>query len=104
MVPDERQINTIIEYMEGIPIPTSSYPPRIFEDVTYTKWAAEEILIYILAHNEWTVMKSVENFKKKMKRYLNRAMNRNYGYEIAPIFEIAIRTAEDISDILYAMS
>ena len=104
MVQDERQIRAIIEYMEMIPVPESNFPPKYFDDCAYRRWAAEEILIYILAHNNWTVMKSVENFRKKMKRYLDKAMTRHFGYEIAPIFEAAISTAEDISDLIYSMS
>ena len=104
MTPDERQINAIIEYMENVPIPTSNYPNGAFEDSSYTRWAAEEILIYVLAHHDWSVMKSVENFKKLMNRYSEMSMNTHYGCEIAPIFDIAKRTARDISDIIYAMS
>lgn len=104
MTPDERQINAIIEYMDNVPIPTSNYPDGLFRDHSYTRWAAEELLIYVLAHNDWTVMKSVESFKKKMRHYSEISMNSHYGCDIAPIFDFAMIVANDISDILYAMS
>lgn len=104
MTPDERQINAIIDYMNRVPIPTSSYPVGVFEDCSYTRWAAEEILIFVLAHTDWPVMKSVEIFKKKMSKFSRMASCDNYGCNIAQIFDIAWRTAVDISDIIYAMS
>ncbi len=104
MTPDERQINAIVEYMNGVPIPTSNYPSGVFEDCAYTKWAAEEILIFVLSHTDWTVMKSVEVFKKRMAKYSRLSSCDNYKCNIAHIFDIAWRTAIDISDIIYAMS
>lgn len=97
---DERMINIIIEYMEGIPIPTSSWPQNKFREASYWRSSAEEILTYVLAHPDWSVIRSVEEFREMVGEFMKKATH----YEEATIiFEVAYEAALDISDILMAM-
>ena len=100
MADDERMVNVIIEYMEGVPIPTSSWPANKFRQTAYWRCAAEEILNYVVAHPDWSVIRSVEEFRNMVANFMQKATN----FEDATmIFEIAYETALDISDILMAM-
>lgn len=100
MVSDKRQIRVIIEYLNNFPDPQITWPKKEFERVSTSRWATNEILVFVLSHTDWTVMKSVECFKKKVSRYARRMIRYE---EVSEIFDTAYEVACDISDILNAM-
>lgn len=100
MSDEERQIRAIIEYIEDIGEPQPKWPKVEFEMVSYSKWAAEQILSSALAHPEWSPIRAVEEFKYMV----NSCMRKKLNYpEIELIFQSAYDTATDIGDILMAM-
>lgn len=100
MASDRTIINMIVEYRESLGEPTSSWPEMEFDKVAYSRWAADEIIINILAHTDWTAMRSVEDFRGRVEKYM--CIVTNYS-EANFIFDIAYEVACDIIDILNAM-
>ena len=101
MTEDQRMVNVIREYIATLPDPASSWPNIEFDRMSYTRWAADEILIYVLANPNLSVYHAVEDMKASFEVYMT--MQDMFKYEINFIFEIAYETAEDILDILSAM-
>ena len=88
---ETNMIHAIQEYIFNIGEPES----------IYSRWAADEILRFVLSHLEWTPMRSVEEYKCLVgKRAAIKTNHEDADY----IFEVAYSVACDISDILYAMS
>lgn len=101
MTSDQRMINVIVEYIDNLPEPTSSWPPGYFREASYEKTAANEILATVLAHPEWTVIRSVEEFKDMVSNFSLKA---THYEEVTYMFEVAMEVASNISDILMAMT
>lgn len=97
---DERQIRVIIEYINNLPEPESRWPKREFDKASFTLWAANEILVRVLANRYATPMRTVEEFKCQVGKYAQKPTpydDRSF------IFETAYNVATDISDIIYGM-
>lgn len=101
MSDDQRMINVIVEYIGNLPEPTSSWPPGYFKAASYEKTAANELLAMVLAHPEWTVIRSVEEFKDMVSDFIRKA---TYYEDVTYMFEVAYEVASNISDILMAMT
>ena len=101
MASDERMINIIVEYMEGVPIPTASWPESQFREASYSRSAADEILKFVLAHQEWSVVRSVEEFRGMVTKFMEKP---TYHDDATYVFNVAYRISLDISDILMAMN
>ena len=101
---DDRQVFTIIEYMEGIPNPTPGWPAGLVKDCSYSRCADDEILKENALHPEKSPMRVVKEFETLMSEYAMIANSDHYGKDIADMFEIAWREAINIADILAAMS
>lgn len=97
---DTNMINAIKEYIYNIDEPECWWPKSEFNRVSYKKWAANEVLIFVLSHTDWTPTRSVEEFKYAMAKYMYKP---TYQQDVTEIFSIAYETADDISDILTAM-
>lgn len=100
MVSDERMINIIIEYMEGVPVPTSTWPESKFREASYSRSAADEILQFVLEHQEWSVVRSVEEFRSMVMKFMEKP---TYNDDATYVFNVSYRVSLDISDILMAM-
>ena len=101
MTNDEHMIRVLIEYIEDIGEPNSNWPTHDFEKVSYSRWAAEQILATILAHPEWTPMRSVEEFKNLVGKFASKPTHKT---DATFIFRTAYDVATDVSDIFYAMT
>lgn len=98
---ETKMIHAIEEYLFDLGEPEPGWPTKEFERVAYSRWAADEILRFVLSHLDWTPMKSVEVFKCQVGKYAQVKTNHE---DADYIFEIAYHVASDISDILYAMN
>lgn len=97
---DRTAINMIVEYRENLGEFISSWPEIEFDRVAYSRWAADEIIMHILSHTDWTPMKAVLDFKGIVEQYM--CIPTNFS-EANFIFDIAYDVACDIVDILVAM-
>jgi hypothetical protein len=93
-------INVIREYIACQNDPLPRWPEMEFDKTSYSRWAATEVLVHVLSHPEWTVIRSVEDIND---RFLKYACDTFHISEANFIFEIAHETASNILDILYAM-
>lgn len=91
-------VHVIIEYIASIGEPTQRWPEMEFEKASYTRWAATEVLEYVLDNPDHTVIRSVEEFYQMCWDYSMLSLN-----ESNFIFDIAKDTAGNILEILYAM-
>lgn len=101
---DEKVLNLIKEYRADLENPKHRYPAAWLEDMSYSRWATDEIIKYVQKHMndpQYTAMKSVHEIHQLFLEYSC------YGDIVNPsepmyIFQIAERTADCILDILYA--
>lgn len=100
MTEDTRMINVIREYIACLDEPLPRWPEMEFDKASYSRWAASEVLIWVLAHPEWTVIRSVEDISDLFLKY---SCDTFHISEANFIFEIAHETAGNILEILYAM-
>lgn len=98
---ETRMINAIREYIADLGEPEPGWPAKEFNRVSYSSWAATEILAMVLAHADWTPMRAVEEFKTMVAPY---GWRNTYNTDANEIFRTAYQVACDISDILYAMN
>lgn len=98
---DMKAIDVIREYRANMTQPTSAWPEMEFDNRAYAIWAADELIVYVLSHMNWTVMRSVESFRYMVSDY-SRIVT-NYS-EANFIFKIAEEVACDVIEILHAMS
>lgn len=98
---EERAIYAIQEYRYDINHPSSNWPAYYFTQASYSRWAAEEIIIYILSHVNLTPIEAVEEFRDLMEDYATRD---RYDKQNSYIFSVAYDVATDIYDILLAMT
>lgn len=94
----QSMINVICEYIASIGDPGPRWPEMEFDKVSYTRWAAEEVLNYVLDHPEYTVIRAVEEINSTFIEFsLYTLDERNF------IFDIAKDASGNILEILYAM-
>lgn len=99
---DQSEIRAIREYIFNLQEPSRLWPKGDFMVASIELWAANDILIYVLSHNDWTVMRSVETYANVMQyAYKNCKDKCNAS---AQIISISYKVAQDITDILYAMN
>lgn len=102
MSEDQRMINVIREYIASLDEPLSKkWPEMEFDKASYSMWAASEVLVYVLANPDKTVIRCVEEISDMFMQYSCRSFHIS---EANFIFEIAHQTASDILEILYAMT
>ena len=100
MSDDERMIRVIMDYITDIGEPEANWPEKEFAKVSYSRWAASQILVLALSTPDWSPMRAVEEFKTKVGGFM---LKPTYNSDVTEIFRIAYETAIDLSDILYAM-
>jgi hypothetical protein len=94
---NDRAITAIENYMEECLFePRLNWPKCTFDQQSYSRWAANEILGLIMDHPFTQVDTIVEEFMLKMDYFSCVAKDPN----ISIIFSIAKGTAEDIFDIV----
>ena len=100
MTQDQRMLQAILEYRADIDDPGPRWPEMEFEKYSYSKWAVDELYIWVLSHPDWTVLHAVSEFVDMMNRY---ACRETHYSEANFIFEIAWEQAGNIYYILSCM-
>ena len=77
--------------------PLVLWPHRYFEQQSYSRWAANEILSYVLHHLGMSPITAVEEFANLMDEYSCKNQFSSFG------FSVAHDVAMDILDMLLAM-
>lgn len=91
-------LNVIQEYISNLEEPIMNLPAAYLSQSSYSLWAANEIFVYVLAHNELTPIEAVDAFVRQMDDYRKgRCEDKN------KIFNIAYDVAREIHNILVAM-
>ena len=101
---DEKALNIIKEYRASLDDPLHKWPVEWFDDMSYSRWATNEIIKYAQDHlndQTYTVLKSVHEIHQLFLEYSCIGDDCNPS-EPMYIFQIAERTADCILDILYA--
>lgn len=88
----KRVISIIREVMDQAD--TDRCSPRDLEQMSYTKWAASEILRYLNSHPNIAPISAIEDFEYKMNQFA--CLNRDTSY----IFSVASNTADYIIELL----
>ena len=86
-------ISVIQSYIVKLNKPTHNWRSSRFEQSSYTRWAAKEVLRYVKEHNTIPPVMAIEEFVRKMDAY--SCMNKHTSY----MFSVAHDVAEDILDI-----
>lgn len=96
----QRSIDLIVEYREELGEPAPNWPKSDFDDLSYSRWAVDEILSLVMTNTNKTPYSIIEEFKYNM----------NEGYtkysrfpNIEKVFHIGYSVAEDLLERLYAM-
>lgn len=84
----------ILEYLEESDVPELYWPRHRFEEVCFSRWAAEELLNAILDHPLVSAEDTIEEFAIKMEIYFSLSV----GKDAERIFSIAAKTAWEIFD------
>lgn len=100
---DERQIRAVIEYLVSIPEPTPKWPSSYLNDNIYSRWAVNFMLSSMLAQPEKPPSRVAMEFEEMMTEFSNVAYGSNHGQDVAEIWDIALREAINVVDLLKAM-
>ena len=101
MSDDERQIRTIIDYVEEyLPEPQATWPKVEFLRMSYSRWAANYIIKLLYNNPTHTPIRVIEDFKYQMNKYIQKSTNHP---EANVPFQYAYEVACDLEDILMAM-
>lgn len=94
----ERALSVIYDYLVDLEKPTRpQYGKSRFELLSYSRWAADELICRIIDNGASHPIVILEDFVCEMWRYSQT------GKENAYIFEIAQGVGEDILDVFRAM-
>lgn len=85
-------IETIFEYLEESDAPEIYWSKHWFEEVCFTRWAAEELLNAVLDHPMVPAEDTIEEFAIKMEAYSYLSD----GTDAKRIFSIAAKTSWEI--------
>ena len=86
------KIAVIRGYISRLNNPTRNWRNSNFKQISYSKWAAKEVLKYVKEHDSIPVTIAIEEFIRKMDKY--SCMNSNTSY----MFSVAHDIAVDILD------
>lgn len=96
---NEKAIIMIIAYInEHLFEPGSNWPKHWFDGRVYSRWAANEILERVMDHPHISAFDTIEEFYFKMNLFSAYSSDE----KIDSIFLVALETASDILDMLYA--
>lgn len=90
---NEQAILIIKNYMKRLKRPKGGIRMPHFEQLSYSRWAANELLNCVMKQSSKTPVKVIEEFISKMDMY--SCMNSNASF----MFSVAHDTAEDILDV-----
>lgn len=85
------------EYLKNIKNPCSQWKKDKFMQVSYSRLAVNELLIFVKQHRNMTPINAIELFIRKMDEYACSNGNNSY------IFSVAHDIAEDVYDIFLTM-
>lgn len=91
---NERALLMIENYIYHLRKPRAENRPAVFAHLSYSIWAAEELLEYVKKHDSNPPLDSVNNFIKLMDEYSCT------NSETSRIFSTASDIAKDIFDML----
>lgn len=89
-------IMAIQDYILDIKEPKWNWRMSRFEQCSYSRWAANEVLKYVRSHRDISPIMAIEEFIAKMDYF--SCLNPNSSYS----FSVAHDIAEDILDIFIA--
>lgn len=93
----DEQIELIFkEYLKNIKTPCMRWKKDKFMQFSYSRWAVNELLMFVKRHNNIKPINAIEMFIRKMDKYTCANSNNSY------IFSVAHDIAEDIYDIFLA--
>lgn len=99
---DEDLIFSILQdYKEKLPVPNNEYD--YFEEYTYSKWAAQELEVYILSHCHLTPKQAVSSFRDDMLALCEQKFRKNVIFgksETYRMYSIAYDVASEILAML----
>lgn len=98
---DEIVIGILRDYQNELPIPEDEY--TYFDEYTYSKWAAQEIEVYILSHYDLTPRQAILDFRDKMLARCEQTFRKNVRRgkcETYRMYSIAYDVATEILAIL----
>lgn len=98
---DGYQLRVIEEYYWSLSLPDVNWPKEAFEESVYMRSAVDDLFKYIIAHQDWTVARSVEEFKSQLESYLMEKES-STSYTKWQM-EICLKAVNDVSEILAAM-
>lgn len=84
--------SVIRSYIVTLNKPTHNWRTSKFEQTSYSKWAAKEVLKYVNEHDTMPPVMAIEEFIRKMDKY--SCLNKHTSY----MFSVAHDIAEDILD------
>lgn len=90
---NEQAILIVKNYIKRLKRPNSSKKILYFEQLSYSRWAADEILRCFMNQNTRSPVDIIEEFISKMDMY--SCVNGNASF----MFSVAHDTAEDILDV-----
>ena len=93
---NDAAVRTIIEYLENSDAPEVDWPQQWYEEVCFSRWAAEELINAILDHPMAPAEDTIEEFIIKMEVYASMSEGRDCGR----IFSIAAETATEILELI----
>ena len=88
---NEMAVQRLVQYVENMPQPEISWPKHWFDEICFSKWAAEELIQSILDHPTIPAQDTVEEFALKMLAYSSISDEKALG----GIFSIAAQFAWD---------
>lgn len=87
----------IQDYILDLEEPRCNWRKSRFDQLSYSRWAAKEILRYVKKHRDLKAIDAIEDFISMIDRFSNINTDTNY------VFSIARDVAEDILEIFLAM-
>lgn len=98
---DKQVESAITDYIYDLSEPCRNWPDYYFEERSYMRWAAKELLEYIRSNPQKQPVEVTKDFIRKVTDF---ARSDRRTREDCFIFTVARETAEDILDILTAMA
>lgn len=98
---DRMMYETIRDYANELGTPPSNWPEYFFREASCYKWAVYELLDYISDHPNCSPLRSVEEFRDKMKDYASRDLK---DKETTKIFSVAYEVSLDVYDMLRSIA
>lgn len=95
----ELALSAIEAYIWDLREPRRKYTKQRFVQLSYSRYAAEELYYYVEKHDDISPIQAVEQFSKLMDEYSCSVKNKEMSF----VFSVAYDIAVDVLDILYGL-